>query len=49
MAPSIDARELLRALHCRRALPVGRTALYAGGMALHSTASIIRIPFGKAG
>jgi len=49
MAPSIDAFELLRALHCRRGLPVGRAALYAGGMAQHTAASIIRIPHGKAG
>jgi len=49
MAPSIDACELLRALHCRRGLPAGQAALYAGGMVLHSTASIIRIPHGKAG
>lgn len=40
---------ILRALHCRRALPVGSAALYAGGMAMHSSASIIRIPHGKAG
>jgi len=49
MAPSIDACELLRALHCRRGLPVGRAAFYADGMALHTIASIIRIPHGKAG
>jgi len=49
MAPSIDACELLRALHCRRGLPASHAALYAGGMALQTTASIIRIPHGKAG
>jgi hypothetical protein len=49
MAPSIDPCTTLRALHCRRALPVGSAALYAGGMAMHSSASIIRIPHGKAG
>jgi len=49
MAPSIDANETLRALHCRRGLRAEEAALYAGGMAPHVTASIIRIPHGKAG
>jgi len=49
MAPSIDPCTTLRALQCRSALPVGGAALYAGGMALYSIASIIRIPHGKAG
>jgi len=49
MAPSIDASETLRALHCRRGLWVDRAALYAGRMVLHVIASIIRIPQGKAG
>jgi hypothetical protein len=49
MAPSIDPRKTLRALHCRRGLPAGQAAFYADGMVLHIIASIIRIPHGKAG